>query len=113
MSDDNFFSDFSAPAAPADSGYGGYSGERRSHGGHGRGGHGGGGQRRDYDNEVASERIDARNRTFFFDVKKSANGFFLKISEKSRGQRSTIMMDAEDVDAFIAAMQKCRESMGL
>ena len=66
----------------------------------------------DYPTELFTEKISARFRTFFIDVKESSNGRFLKISEKSRGgQRSTIMMDGEDVDTFIEALQKAKAAL--
>lgn len=59
-----------------------------------------------YADEIFSKKISAKFRTFFVDLKQSSNGKFLKISEKSRGRKSTIMMDAEDIPAFIEALQE-------
>ena len=60
-----------------------------------------------YAEEIISKKISAKFRTFFLDLKQSKNGKFLKISEKSRGgQKSTIMMDAEDIPQFIKALQE-------
>lgn len=56
--------------------------------------------------ELFSKQIKAKFRTFFVDLKESANGKFIKISEKSHGRKSTIMMDAEDVPVFIEALQE-------
>lgn len=67
---------------------------------------GGGGRR--FAEEIFSKRIFGQHRTFFVDVKQSTNGTFLKISEKSRGRKSTIMMDAEDVEAFVEALQEAK-----
>ncbi len=76
-------------------------------GGQGGGYSGGGGR---FADEIFTEKISARMRTFFIDVKESSNGKFVKISEKSRGgQKSTIMMDAEDVPVFIEALQKAQK----
>lgn len=61
-----------------------------------------------YADEIFSEKLVARNRIFYIDVKESHNGRFLKVSEKSRGRRSTIMMDQEDVAAFIETLQKAQ-----
>jgi len=55
--------------------------------------------------ELYSKQIKAKFRTFYIDLKQSHNGKFIKISEKSHGRKSTIMMDAEDVSAFIEALQ--------
>ena len=74
-----------------------------------RGGGGGGGR---YADEIFSEKISAKMRTFFVDVKQSSNGRFLKISEKSRGgQKSTIMLDAEDLPSMITALQNAQKAI--
>ena len=107
MSDD-FFADFDeevtstpvAKPAPIKS----ENGDAPNYGGNPRGGR--------YPDELFSEKIMAKHRTFFVDVKEGSNGRFVKISEKSRnGKRSTVMMDAEDVPAFIQAMQKAQEAI--
>lgn len=78
----------------------------RSQGGGGRSQGGGGGGGRSFADDVHSVTIQARQRTFYIDLKQSGNGKFFKISEKSRGgQKTTIMFDAEDLDQFIAAFQ--------
>ncbi len=59
-----------------------------------------------YASELFSKQIKAKFRTFFIDLKESSNGKFIKISEKSHGRKSTIMMDAEDVPVFIEALQE-------
>ncbi|MBN2087135.1 hypothetical protein JW758_02190 [Candidatus Peregrinibacteria bacterium] len=64
---------------------------------------GGGGS---YATELYSKQIKAKFRTFFVDLKESNNGKFLKISEKSNGRKSTIMMDAEDLPQMIEALQE-------
>ena len=93
MSDDYQFEDIDAsapaPSTPAPQG--------ETHGGHGGG---------SYAKEVYSKQIKAKFRTFFVDLKESNNGKFVKISEKSHGRKSTIMMDAEDIPAFIEAFQE-------
>jgi hypothetical protein len=72
----------------------------------------GGHPQRGYSNEVFSEIIKARLRTFFVDVKENRNGKLIKISEKSRGgQKSTIMMDAEDLQQFIEVLQKAQKAL--
>ncbi len=85
--------------APAPSGHPRPAGQAPRHGGR-------------FADEIFSEKISARMRTFFIDVKQSSNGKFVKISEKSRGgQKSTIMLDAEDVPAFITAMQNAQKAL--
>ncbi len=65
-------------------------------------GGGGGG----FAEELFSKTIHAKFRTFYVDLKESKNGKFVKISEKSRGRKSTVMMDQEDVPAIIEALQE-------
>ena len=64
-----------------------------------------------YAQELFSKTVHAKFRTFYIDVKESRNGKFLKISEKSRGKKSTIMMDAEDVPAVIEAMNEATKKL--
>ena len=62
-----------------------------------------------YADELHSITIHARQRTFYIDLKQSANGKFFKVSEKSRGgQKTTIMFDAEDLDQFIEAFKEMK-----
>ncbi len=67
---------------------------------------GGNGNGNGYASELFSKQIKAKFRTFFIDLKESSNGKFIKISEKSHGRKSTIMMDAEDIPVFIEALQE-------
>ncbi len=71
------------------------------------GGRGGG----KYADEIFSKTIHAKFRTFYVDLKESTNGKFIKVSEKSRGRKSTIMMDAEDVPAMIEALQEVQKQL--
>lgn len=51
-------------------------------------------------------------RTFYFDLKESEHGKFVKLSEKSRnGRKSTIMLDSEDIDEFINAFNEIKEHL--
>jgi|GEM_PF-1327949 len=68
---------------------------------------GGGG----YAQELFTKTIHAKFRTFYVDLKESVNGKFVKVSEKSRGRKSTIMMDAEDVPAMIEALQEVQKQL--
>lgn len=70
-----------------------------------------GGSHRSYAEEIASEKIMAKYRTFFIDLKQSVNGKFVKISEKNNGRRSTIMIDAEDLPAVMEALQKIQQAI--
>lgn len=64
-----------------------------------------------YASELFSKQIKAKFRTFYVDLKESSNGKFLKISEKNNGRKSTIMMDAEDIPAFIEALQEVQQHL--
>lgn len=64
-----------------------------------------------YAEEIASEKIMAKYRTFFIDLKQSINGKFIKISEKNHGKRNTIMLDSEDLPAFIEALQRIEKAL--
>lgn len=68
-----------------------------------------GGSSGGYAQEIFSKTIHAKFRTFYVDLKESRNGKFVKISEKSRGRKSTIMMDQEDVPALIEALQEVQK----
>lgn len=63
-----------------------------------------------FSDDLHSVTIRARQRTFYIDLKKSGNGKFFKVSEKSRGgQKTTIMFDSEDLDEFIKAFQEMKK----
>ncbi|MBN2096599.1 hypothetical protein JW752_04375 [Candidatus Peregrinibacteria bacterium] len=70
-----------------------------------------GGRGGKYADEIFSKTIHAKFRTFYIDLKESVNGKFLKVSEKSRGRKSTIMMDAEDVPEMIQALQEVQKQL--
>ena len=64
-----------------------------------------------YADEIFSKQVKAKFRTFFVDLKESQNGKFVKISEKSHGRKSTIMMDGEDIPAMIEALQEVQKQL--
>ena len=71
---------------------------------------GGGGD--GFGKEIHSITIRAKQRTFYIDLKESANGKFFKVSEKSRGGRkTTIMFDAEDLGAFVDALNEMKTKL--
>ena len=73
---------------------------------------GGGGGAGRFAQDLHSVTIHARQRTFYVDLKESANGKFFKISEKSRGgQKTTIMFDVEDLDKMIEALQEMKTKL--
>ncbi len=107
MEGDYQFEDAENASAPAGgTGDQGFA-PRSSGGGSNGGGNGGGG----YAQEIFSKQIKAKFRTFFVDLKESSNGKFVKISEKSHGRKSTVMMDAEDVPAMIEALQEVQKQL--
>jgi len=61
--------------------------------------------------DLFSKTIQAKFRTFYIDLKESSNGKFVKVSEKSHGRKSTIMLDAEDLAAFIEALQEVQANI--
>lgn len=62
--------------------------------------------------DIHSVSIHAEQRTFYIDLKESSHGKFLKVSEKSRGGRkTTIMLDCEDIDKFIAAFEEMKTKL--
>jgi PurA ssDNA and RNA-binding protein len=79
------------------------SGPRRQQGGNG-GGHGG-----DFAKDIHSVSMRTEQRTFYFDLKESSHGKFIKLSEKSRnGRKSTIMLNATDLDEFMKALEEVK-----
>ena len=67
------------------------------------------GHSQDEAQELFSHRIKGRRRVYFIDLKQSRNGKFVKISEKSNGQKRTILMDQEDFAEFYGALTKINE----
>lgn len=51
-----------------------------------------------------TEKILADRKTFFLDLKQNSRGMVVKITEDVSGNRDTIMVPAEILDDFIAAL---------
>lgn len=51
-----------------------------------------------------TEKILADRKTFYLDLKKNARGMVVKITEDVGGNRDTIMVPAEILGDFIAAL---------
>lgn len=51
-----------------------------------------------------TEKILSDRKTFFLDLKKNARGMVVKITEDVSGNRDTIMVPAEILGDFIAAL---------
>lgn len=60
--------------------------------------------------EIANERLETKRKTFFLDLKRNDRGLFIKVSERSGGRRSTIMVPYEYVDEFIAKLGALRKA---
>ena len=59
---------------------------------------------RDEAEELFTHRIQGKRRTFFVDLKQSQQGRYLKLTEKSGGQKRTILMDEEDFPELMGAL---------
>ena len=58
--------------------------------------------------EIANERLETKHKTFFIDLKRNERGLFVKISERSGGRRSTVMIPYEYIDDFSAKLAAIR-----
>ncbi|KKQ90252.1 MAG: hypothetical protein UT11_C0010G0014 [Berkelbacteria bacterium GW2011_GWA2_38_9] len=54
-----------------------------------------------YDEEIKSDKIETKRKTFFLDLKANSMGRYVKISERSSGKRSTIIIPEENVAEFV------------
>lgn len=54
-----------------------------------------------YDEEIKSDKIETKRKTFFLDLKANSMGRYIKISERSSGKRSTIIIPEENVAEFV------------
>nr|ALS04732.1 transcriptional activator protein pur-alpha [Pseudodiaptomus poplesia] len=59
-----------------------------------------------YDKDIQSSSFFTQNKKYFMDVKESAKGKYLKISELSRGKRFTLMVDGSDVAKFQSSLEE-------
>ena len=63
------------------------------------------------DDIICTEKIIAERKTFFLDLKQNARGKVVRITEKVSSNRDRIMVPAEILDDFIAALQDIRETL--
>lgn len=56
------------------------------------------------DDIICTEKITVDRKTFFIDLKKNARGRVVRITEKVSSNRDRIMVPAEILDEFIAAL---------
>ena len=57
-----------------------------------------------------TEKILAERKTFYMDLKENARGKVVKITEDVSGNRDTIMVPAEILGDFIAALSDIKET---
>jgi len=57
-----------------------------------------------------TEKILADRKTFYMDLKENARGKVVKITEDVSGNRDTIMVPAEILGDFIAALSDIKET---
>lgn len=58
-----------------------------------------------YDAEIKSDKIETKRKTFFLDLKANAMGRYVKISERSSGKRSTVIVPEENITEFMEKLQ--------
>lgn len=63
------------------------------------------------DDIICTEKIIADRKTFFLDLKQNSRGQVIRITEKVSSNRDRIMVPAEILDDFIAALQDIRKSV--
>lgn len=56
------------------------------------------------DEELVSHKLRMNNKDLFIDLKQNKNGMYLKISERSRGRRSSIVIPASGLAALSEAL---------
>ena len=64
---------------------------------------------------ITTERLAIGRKVFFLDLKENQRGRFVKITEDVHGHRDTIMMPAEGLREFVAALSrimKCEDPLG-
>lgn len=62
------------------------------------------------DDIICTEKIIADRKTFFIDLKSNARGRVVRITEKVSSNRDRIMVPAEILDDFIAALEDIRQA---
>ena len=62
------------------------------------------------DDIICTEKIIADRKTFFIDLKSNARGRVVRITEKVSSNRDRIMVPAEILDDFSAALEDIRRA---
>ena len=63
------------------------------------------------DPEILTEKIVTQNKTFLVDLKKNQAGFYLKVSEWSNSEKSSIFLPAEGIDRMIEILYKFKSQI--
>lgn len=63
------------------------------------------------DDELFSAQFPVANKMFYVDLKKNANGTYLKISEKSGGRRHNVLIPQEGIDYLQQAIEEAVKVM--
>ncbi len=63
------------------------------------------------DNELYSVKFDTQHKTFFLDLKQSANGKYLKISEKRFGKKTTVIVPEEGIDPLLKGIEEIKSKL--
>lgn len=63
------------------------------------------------DEILCTQKIITDRKTFFLDLKKNSRGQVIRITEKVSANRDRIMVPAEILDDFIAALQDIKEAI--
>ncbi len=58
-----------------------------------------------------SNKIETERKTFYIDLKSNARGQVIRITEKVKSNRDLIMVPAEIIDEFIAALEEVRNEI--
>ena len=65
----------------------------------------------DYEDALFESKFRAENKDIFVDVKKNDNGIYLKISERNRNNRSTILIPASGIASLRDALNSALDSI--
>ena len=54
------------------------------------------------DKELVTRKLNAESKSYFFDIKENKMGLYIKVSEISKGKRSSIIIPQEAWDDFLS-----------
>ena len=61
------------------------------------------------DKELVSRKFSTESKSYFLDIKENRMGFYIKVSEISKGQRSSVIIPQEAWSRFIEELQELIE----